>query len=89
MINKASANPITGKKDKITKAELRERIEAKLITRGITSPETATDEQLYQATVQVLKEIMIDYRTDFKKRIKAVGGKKVCYLCMNSSLAEH
>ena len=82
MINKASANPITGEKDKITKAELRERIEAKLITRGITSPETATDEQLYQATVQVLKEIMIDYRTDFKKRIKAVGGKKVCYLCM-------
>ena len=82
MINKASANPITGEKDKITKQELRERIEAKLITRGITSPETATDEQLYQSTVQVLKEIMIDYRTDFKKRIKAVNGKKVCYLCM-------
>ena len=82
MINKASANPITGEKDKITKQELRERIEAKLITRGITSPDTATDEQLYQSTVQVLKEIMIDYRTDFKKRIKAVNGKKVCYLCM-------
>lgn len=82
MINKASANPITGEKDKITKQELRERIEAKLITRGITSPETATDEQLYSATVQVLKDIMLDYRNDFKKRIKAVGGKKVCYLCM-------
>ena len=82
MINKASANPITGEKDKISKQELRERIEAKLITRGITSPQTASDEQLYQATVQVLKDIMLDYRNDFKKRIKAVNGKKVCYLCM-------
>ena len=57
MITKASANPITGEKDKINKNELRERIEAKLITRGITSPEHATDEQLYFATVQVLKDI--------------------------------
>ena len=82
MINKASANPITGEKDKITKQELRERIEAKLITRGVFDPSSATEEQLYNATVLVLKDIMIDYRNDFKKRIKAVNGKKVCYLCM-------
>ncbi len=82
MINKASANPITGAKDKITKQELRERIEAKLITRGVFDPSSATEEQLYNATVLVLKDIMIDYRNDFKKRIKAVNGKKVCYLCM-------
>ena len=82
MINKASANPITGEKDKITKQELRERIEAKLITRGVFDPSSATEEQLYNATVLVLKDIMIDYRNDFKKRIKAANGKKVCYLCM-------
>ena len=82
MITKASANPITGKKDKISKQELKERIEAKLITRGITNPHEATDEQLYGAVVYVLKDIMLDYRNDFKKRIKAVDGKKVCYLCM-------
>ena len=82
MTNKASANPITGEKDKITKQELRERIEAKLITRGITDPESATEEQLYHAVVYALKDIMIDYRNDFKKRIKAAKGKKVCYLCM-------
>ncbi len=82
MITKASANPITGEKEKISRSELRERIEAKLITRGITDPSSATDEQLYFATVQVLKDIMIDYRTDFKKRIRAANGKKVCYLCM-------
>ena len=82
MIYKASADPITGQKEKITKQELRERIEAKLITRGVFDPSSATEEQLYNATVLVLKEIMIDYRNDFKKRIKAVNGKKVCYLCM-------
>ena len=82
MINKASANPITGQKDKITKHELRERIEAKLITRGIYDPTQATEDQLYQAAVHVMKDIMLDYRTDFKKRIKAVDGKKICYLCM-------
>ena len=82
MIYKASADPITGQKEKITKQELRERIEAKLITRGVFDPSSATEEQLYNATVLVLKDIMIDYRNDFKKRIKAVNGKKVCYLCM-------
>ncbi len=82
MITKATANPITGEKDKITKQELRERIEAKLITRGVIDPSGATDEQIYNATVLALKDIMLDYRNDFKKRIKAVDGKKVCYLCM-------
>jgi len=82
MINKASANPVTGIKDKITKAELKERIEAKLITRGIFNPTLASEEQLYQATVLAVKDIMLEYREDFKKRIKAVDGKKVCYLCM-------
>ena len=56
MINKASANPVTGIKDKISKAELKERIEGKLITRGISDPTLATDEQLYQATVQTMQE---------------------------------
>ena len=82
MINKASAHPVTSKKDKITKQELKERIEAKLITRGICDPSTASDEQIYQSTVLALKDIMLDYRNDFKKRIKKVDGKKICYLCM-------
>ncbi|MBE6532664.1 MAG: glycogen/starch/alpha-glucan phosphorylase [Ruminococcaceae bacterium] len=82
MINKASAHPVTGKKDKITKQELKERIEAKLITRGICDPTTASDEQIYQSTVLALKDIMLDYRNDFKKRVKKVDGKKICYLCM-------
>ena len=82
MINKATTNPITGKKDKITKNDLRERIEGKLIMRGISESSLATDEQLYGAVVQAIKDIMLDYRQDFKRRARAAGGKKVCYLCM-------
>ena len=82
MVYETSTNPVTGKKEKITKTELKERIEAKLITRGVYDPENATEVQLYQATVQVIKDIMLEYRSAFRKRIRAVDGKKICYLCM-------
>lgn len=82
MISKASANPITGEKNKISKQELRSRIEAKLITVGVSDAGCATDEQLYRAATYTLKDIMLEYRAGFKKRIKASGGKKICYLCM-------
>ena len=67
---------------KLTKQEVRERIEAKLITRGVSKPNSASDEQLYHATVYALKDLMIDYRADFKKRQKVASAKKICYLCM-------
>lgn len=73
---------LVGSKKEITKQELQERIESKLITKGVLYPKDATDVQLYHATVQVIKDIMIEYRSDFKKRIKASGAKKICYLCM-------
>ena len=75
---KSNAKTKVGQKNKIT--NLRERLEAKLLTRGISNPESATDEQLYQATVTVVKEIMIEYRAEFKKRKKATNAKKICYL---------
>ena len=81
-MNKRNANQISGIKTKITKQELRERIESKLMTRGILNPESATSEQIYQATVYALKDIMLEYREDFKRRIKNTGAKKVAYLCM-------
>ena len=80
MESNAKITSLAGQKNKIN--DLKERIEAKLITRGISNPSTATDEQLYQAIVGTVKEMMIDYRTEFKKRKKAAGAKKVCYLCM-------
>ena len=82
MNSETIANPLNGAKEKITKQELKERIEAKLITRGIFNAHKATPEQLYQASFLAIKDIMLEYREAFKKRIKAANGKKVCYLCM-------
>jgi len=62
--------------------DLKERIEGKLITRGIADPRQAGDMQIYQATVTAIKDIMLEYRTLFKKRKKNSGAKKICYLCM-------
>ena len=76
----ANTSPVA--KEKISKQQLKEKIEAKLITRGIIDPLTASEDQIYQATVQALKEIMLEERERFKKRIKVTSGKKVCYLCM-------
>ncbi len=69
-------------RENLTEAQLRDKIEAKLLTRGISNPAAASSEQLYQATVAVMKDIMTKNRTAFKKRIKAQESKKVCYLCM-------
>ena len=80
---KQTGNKIkNGIKNKISKSELKERIEAKLITRGVYDPSEATDEQLYHATVYAIKDIMLENRSDFRKRIRAVDGKKIFYLCM-------
>ena len=81
-MNKSRANLISGTKEKITKKELKERLEAKLIAHGVYDAGVATEQQLYQATVSTIKDIMLDYRNYFKKRIKSSNGKKVCYLCM-------
>ena len=81
MINQANTKFNYSKKP-ISKQELRERIEAKLVTRGITDPKRASAEMIYNATVNAIKDIMLDYRAEFKRRAKAAGGKKICYLCM-------
>ncbi|MBR4770897.1 MAG: glycogen/starch/alpha-glucan phosphorylase, partial [Clostridia bacterium] len=72
----------TKKEDRVSAETLRKLIDAKLLSRGIGTPEEATDEQLYRAVVAVVKDIMNKDRTDFKKRIKTAKSKKVCYLCM-------
>ena len=79
MISKANPLSLPIEKRKITKQELKERIEAKLITRGIIDPKDATNEQLYQASVATIKDIMIEFREEFKKRKKATSAKKICY----------
>ena len=66
----------------ITEKELRQKIEEKLYKHGIGNVQSATAEQLYRATVYVLKDLLLEKRDAFKRRIKSGGSKKVCYLCM-------
>ena len=73
-------NDTLGKKEPISKKELKSKIEAKLISRGVANFSEATDEQLYQAVVHAIKDLMISYRERFKKRARAGGTKKICYL---------
>ena len=77
-----TANTYTVGKRAFTKQELKKKIESKLVARGVLNIKEATDEQLYQAVVHLVKDIMLEYRSQFKKRIKASGAKKICYLCM-------
>ena len=72
----------TEAKTVLSREELQKKIEAKLNSRGISSPESADKQQIYLATVAALKDVMKDNRHRFKKRIKATSSKKVCYLCM-------
>ena len=83
-MNNASKKTTKSSSDKegITEAQLREKLKAKLLARGIADPTAATTEQLYTATVGVVKDIMTKNRNAYKKRIKAQESKKVCYLCM-------
>ena len=57
--------------------ELKQKIESKLFSRGVTSASEATAEQLYLATVYAMKDMINQNRNSFKKRIKAAEGKKV------------
>jgi len=66
----------------INESELQGRIEAKLLSRGITGLGNVSEEQLYFATASVIKDIMLEYREDFKRRARGSEAKKVCYLCM-------
>lgn len=82
MAKKETPQNLANEKKEIKSEKIKEKITQKLLSRGIHAPEDATDEQLYQATAHVIKDIMLSYRKDFKKRIKATGAKKICYLCM-------
>ena len=73
---------ISGVKSKISLSDLRARLEAKLLSSGISDTKNIRAEHLYFASVSVIKDLMLGYRSDFKKRIRAQGAKKVCYICM-------
>ena len=79
---KKESLPACDKRKKITKEALNRKISEKLATRGICEPKSATADQLYQAVVYAMKDMIQEARSEYKKRIKAVDAKRVCYLCM-------
>ena len=78
MLMSKNAKSISPNKKNVTKSKLKERILAKLSSRGILNPKAASDSQLYSAVVLTVKEIMLEYRDDFKKRIKAFCSQGGC-----------
>ena len=81
-MNDKNASDKLKKKKALTKKELNERIISKLGINGATDISSASDKQIYIATVQAIKDILIDSRRKFQKRVRAVRGKKICYMCM-------
>lgn len=67
---------------KYTAAELSDMIERKLSHNFGVSPEQASDELFYKASVLVLLEIMAERRAAFKKSVNEQEAKTVYYLSM-------
>lgn len=65
-----------------SKAAIRDAITAKLARYFGTTPEEASEEQIYKSVVLSVKDILTQKRTDFKLDTKKQRGKKVYYLCM-------
>ena len=78
MSTKASTKQLPSQNLPLTVEELEKKLSAKLLSRGVTDPASATPEQLYQAVVYLVKDVLNKNRTDFKRRTKAAESKRVC-----------
>lgn len=66
----------------ITEKEVKEQIKGKLSRYFGVSPAEASKEQVYKAVVMVVRDILLEKRQQFHKRVKAKRAKRVYYLCM-------
>ncbi len=64
------------------KAQVKDAITAKLARYFGTTPEEATEEQIYKSVVLSVKDILTDKRSAFKSDTKKQRGRKIYYLCM-------
>ncbi len=62
--------------------DIREALERKLSGYFATTPDTASETQVYKATILCVKDILTQKRYAFKEKIKKNRSKKVYYLCM-------
>ncbi len=66
----------------MTVNEARKLITEKLDKYFAARPETASDEQMYKATVMTVRDLLMKKNASFEKKIIKAGAKKVYYMCM-------
>jgi starch phosphorylase len=65
-----------------TKKYLRDALLSKLSRYYGTTPEEATEDQIYKALMLTVKDLLSAKRTEFKKAVNKQQEKKIYYLCM-------
>ncbi len=66
----------------LSETEAERLIEGKLTRYFGVSPAEATREQIYKAVVMSVRDIMLEKRHKFHKKVKSTKSKRVYYLCM-------
>ncbi len=66
----------------ITEKEAKDLIKGKLSRYFGVAPTEASKEQVYKAVVMVVRDILLEKRQQFHKKVKAKRAKRVYYLCM-------
>ncbi|MGN0818629.1 MAG: glycogen/starch/alpha-glucan phosphorylase, partial [Candidatus Coproplasma sp.] len=66
----------------ITEKEVKELVKGKLARYYGVSPTEATKDQVYKAVVMSVRDILLEKRQQFYKKVKAKRAKRVYYLCM-------
>ncbi len=66
----------------VTEKEVKDAIKGKLSRYFGVAPAEASKDQIYKAVVMVVRDILLEKRQHFHKKIKAKRAKRVYYLCM-------
>ena len=72
----------------VTEREVKELIKGKLARYFGVSPAEASKDQIYKAVVMSVRDILLEKRQQFHKKIKAGRYKRVYYLCMEFLLGQ-
>lgn len=69
-------------KTNVTEKDVKDLIKGKLSRYFGVAPSEASKEQVYKAVVMVVRDILLEKRQQFHKKVKAKRAKRVYYLCM-------
>ena len=66
----------------MTEPEIKQQILEKLDKYFATTPDKAVDEQMYNATLMSIRELMMKKYNSFENKTEETGAKKAYYMCM-------